>query len=101
MSRNRLWNPTNKPDKAGVTRDKTNRSNMSGLGLWNPAKKSDKAGVTQDKAERPDISGLGLWNPDKPERLDISGLGAKHIRPEPLETGLGAGYVWPDTRFLW
>jgi hypothetical protein len=27
--------------------------------LWNPAKKPDKAGVTQDKAERPDMSGLG------------------------------------------
>jgi hypothetical protein len=27
--------------------------------LWNPAKKLDKAGVTQDKTDRPDMSGLG------------------------------------------
>jgi hypothetical protein len=32
---------------------------MFGLGLWNPAKKPDKAGVTRDKAERPDMSRLG------------------------------------------
>jgi hypothetical protein len=31
MSSNRLWNPAKKPDKAGVTRDKTKRSDMSGL----------------------------------------------------------------------
>jgi hypothetical protein len=66
---------------------------MSGLGLWNPAKKSDKVGVTRDKAERPDISGLGLWNPNKAERSDMSRLGAGHVRPEPLEISLGAGYV--------
>jgi hypothetical protein len=29
---------------------------MSVLGLWNP----DKAGVTRDKAERSDMSGLGV-----------------------------------------
>jgi hypothetical protein len=66
---------------------------MFGLGLWNP----NKAEVTQDKAERPDMSGLGLWNPDKEsdmaERPDMSGLGARHVRPLPLESGLGAGYV--------
>jgi hypothetical protein len=32
---------------------------MSGHRLWNPAKKSDKAGVTRDKAKRSDMSGLG------------------------------------------
>jgi hypothetical protein len=56
---------------------------MSGYRLWNPAKKPDKAGVTQDKAERSDISGLGLWNlvkePDKVERPDMFGLGSGHV----------------------
>jgi hypothetical protein len=40
---------------------------MSDNHLWNPAKKSDKAGVTRDKTERPkcpgcapDMSELGL-----------------------------------------
>jgi hypothetical protein len=33
---------------------------MSDHRLWNLAKKSDKAGVTQDKVERPDLSGLGV-----------------------------------------
>jgi hypothetical protein len=77
---------------------------MSRLGLRNPTKKPDKAGVTQDKTERPDVSGLGpnmselgLWNPnkepDKAERPDMSRLGAGHVLPEPLQTGLGAGYV--------
>jgi hypothetical protein len=71
MSGNHLWNPTKKLDKAGVTRDKANRSDMSGLGsnmswlgLWNPAKKPDKTGVTRDKADRPDMNGLGarhIW----------------------------------------
>jgi hypothetical protein len=32
---------------------------MSGHRLWNPVKKSSKAGVTRDKAERLDMSGLG------------------------------------------
>jgi hypothetical protein len=27
--------------------------------LWNPAKKLNKAGVTWDKVDRPDMSGLG------------------------------------------
>jgi hypothetical protein len=31
---------------------------MFDFGLWNPAKKLDKAGVTRDKGERPDMSGL-------------------------------------------
>jgi hypothetical protein len=43
--------------------------------------------------------GLGLWNPDKADRPDMSVLGAEHVRPEPLESGLRAGYVWPDGRF--
>jgi hypothetical protein len=59
MSNNCSWNPAKKSDKAGVTRDKAERPDMSRLGLWNSAKKSDKAEVTQDKAERPDMSGLG------------------------------------------
>jgi hypothetical protein len=33
---------------------------MSVHRLWNLAKKPDKDGVTQDKAERPDMSGLGV-----------------------------------------
>jgi hypothetical protein len=33
MSGNHLWNPTKKLDKAGVTRDKANMSDMSGLGV--------------------------------------------------------------------
>jgi hypothetical protein len=44
---------------------------MSGHHLWNLAKKPDKAGVTQDKAER----------------LDMSGLGARHVRVRSLEPG--------------
>jgi hypothetical protein len=56
---------------------------MSGYRLWNPTKKPDKAGVTEDKAERPDISGLRLWNlvkePDKVERSDMFGLGSGHV----------------------
>jgi hypothetical protein len=32
MSSNRLWNPTKKPDKAGVTQDKVDRLDISGLG---------------------------------------------------------------------
>jgi hypothetical protein len=32
MSDNRLWNPAKKSDKAGVTRDKANRTDMSRLG---------------------------------------------------------------------
>jgi hypothetical protein len=52
ISINRLWNPAKKPDKALVTQDKAERSDMSGLDLWNPDKE-------QDKAERPDMSGLG------------------------------------------
>jgi hypothetical protein len=43
------------------------------------------------------MSGLGLWNPnkelDKAERPNMSGLGAGHVRPEPLKIGVGAGYV--------
>jgi hypothetical protein len=77
---------------------------MSRLGLWNPAKKLDKAGVTRDKAERsnmsgmgPDISELGLWNAkkesDKAKRPNMSGLGAGHVRPVSLESVLGAEYV--------
>jgi hypothetical protein len=33
---------------------------MSGHRPWNLAKKPDKDGVTRDKAERPDMSGLGV-----------------------------------------
>jgi hypothetical protein len=33
---------------------------MSEHHLWNPAKKPNKAGVTRDKAERPDMSELDL-----------------------------------------
>jgi hypothetical protein len=64
MFGNRLCNPTKKPDKAGVTWDKVDRLDMSGLGLWNPAKKSDKD-----------------------ERSDMFGLGAGHIRVRSLEPG--------------
>jgi hypothetical protein len=32
MSSNHLWNPDKKPDKAGVTWDKADRLDMSGLG---------------------------------------------------------------------
>jgi hypothetical protein len=43
------------------------------------------------------MSELGLWNPekelDKAEWPDMSGLEAGHVRPEPLESSLGAGYV--------
>jgi hypothetical protein len=84
---------------------------MFGLGLWNPAKKPDKArarirlrGRTYPGCE-PNMSELGLWNlnkePNKAERPDMFGLGAGHVRPEPLETGLGAGYVCHDRRFWW
>jgi hypothetical protein len=70
---------------------------MSWLGLWNSSKKPDKAGATQGKADRPDMSKLGFWNsdkePDKAKRPDMSRLGGGHVQPEPLETGLGAGYV--------
>jgi hypothetical protein len=78
---------------------------MSGSGLSNLTKKSNKAGVTRDKFERLDMSGLGLWNPDKEldkaERPDMSRLGVGHVWLDPLETGLGAGYVWPDRRICW
>jgi hypothetical protein len=51
------------------------------------------------------MSGLGLWNPDKEpskaKRSDMSGLEARLVRPEPLETDIGAGYVWSDRRFWW
>jgi hypothetical protein len=33
MFDNHLWNPTKKPDKAGITRDKADRSDMSMLGV--------------------------------------------------------------------
>jgi hypothetical protein len=40
------------------------------------------------------MSGLDLWNPDKEpnkaEQPNMSRLGARHVRPEPLESGLGA-----------
>jgi hypothetical protein len=78
---------------------------LSGHRLWNMAKKPDKAGVTREKAERSDMSGLDLWNSDKEldkaERPDMSRLGARHVQLEPLESGLGAGYVWLDRRFWW
>jgi hypothetical protein len=49
------------------------------------------------------MSELDLWNlnkeSNKAERSDMFGLGAGHVRPEPLETGLGAGYVCHDRRF--
>jgi hypothetical protein len=35
-------------------------SGRTGHRLWNPTKKSDKAGVTRDKAERLNMSGLGV-----------------------------------------
>jgi hypothetical protein len=38
---------------------------------------------------------------DKAERLDMSGLGAEHVRPESLESGYEAGYVLPDSSFGW
>jgi hypothetical protein len=51
------------------------------------------------------MSGLGLWNSkkesDKAEKPDMSGLGAGHVRPEPMESDLGVGYDWPDRRFWW
>jgi hypothetical protein len=31
--------------------------------------------------------------PDKAERPDMSGLGARHVRPESLESGYEARYV--------
>jgi hypothetical protein len=38
-----------------------------------------------------------LWNPatepDKAERPDMSGLGARHVQSESLESGYEAGYV--------
>jgi hypothetical protein len=46
MSDNRLWNPVLEPDKSGsedLTRDKAERSDMSGKPLWNPDKVLDKA----------------------------------------------------------
>jgi hypothetical protein len=33
------------------------------------------------------MSRLGLWNLDKEEGLDMSGVGAGHVRPESLESG--------------
>jgi hypothetical protein len=33
MSDHYLWNPTKKPDKARITRDKVKRPDMSGLGV--------------------------------------------------------------------
>jgi hypothetical protein len=54
MSDNRLWNPAWGPDMSSprdLTRDRAERSDMSGLGadmfritLWNPDKELDKAG---------------------------------------------------------
>jgi hypothetical protein len=44
---------------------------MSGLDLWNPTKKPDKTVVTRDKAER----------------LDMSGLGAGHVRFRSRKSG--------------
>jgi hypothetical protein len=38
---------------------------MSGLGLWNPAKKPDKAGVTRDKSEKPGHVRVISLEPDK------------------------------------
>jgi hypothetical protein len=39
----------------------------------------------------PDMSGQSHWNSatelDKPERPDMSGMGAGHVRPESLESG--------------
>jgi hypothetical protein len=62
---------------------------ISGNHLWNLAKNPNKAGVTRDKVERPNISGLGLWNPDKEpdksEKSDMSGLGAGHVWVRSLE----------------
>jgi hypothetical protein len=66
MSGNHLWNSAKKSDKAGVTWDKADRLDISGLGFWNPAKKPDKARVTRDKAERSDMFRIGS---------DMSGLG--------------------------
>jgi hypothetical protein len=34
-----------------------------------------------------DMSGLGLYNPDTEEGPDMSGLGARHVWPESLESG--------------
>jgi hypothetical protein len=51
------------------------------------------------------MSGLGLWNLDKEsnkaKRMDMSRLGAGQVWVRSLESGLGAGYVWPNRRFWW
>jgi hypothetical protein len=43
------------------------------------------------------MSGQSLWNlakgPDMAERLDMSGLGAGHVRGMHLESGLEAGHI--------
>jgi hypothetical protein len=44
-----------------------------------------------------DMSSQSLWNlakgPDMAETLDMSGLGAGHIRGMPLESGLEVGHI--------
>jgi hypothetical protein len=69
MSGNRLWNLTKKPDKAWVTLDKADKSDMFGLGL--------------------NMSRLGLWNlakkPDKAKRPNMSEMGARHVRVRSLK----------------
>jgi hypothetical protein len=50
------------------------------------------------------MSGKCLWNlateADKAETLDMSGLGAGHVRPKSLESGYEVGYV-ADRSFWW
>jgi hypothetical protein len=60
---------------------------MSGQSLWNPARGGGYTRLTREKAERPDMSGLG----------------ARHVRPESLESSVEAGHIWlpkPDTPVL-
>jgi hypothetical protein len=74
---------------------------MSRLGLWNPDKEPNKAERSDMSRLGTDMSRLCLWNPDKAERPNKSGMEGGHVRPQPLESGLGARYVYPDRRFWW
>jgi hypothetical protein len=49
--------------------------------------------------EMPLEAGYAWLTREKAERLDMSGLGVGHVRPKSLESGWGAGYVWPDRSF--
>jgi hypothetical protein len=50
-----FYRPPRESSRLGVR-----NPDMSDNHLWNLAKKPDKPGVTRDKAERLDISGLGV-----------------------------------------